>query len=83
MDTVVGNLTTSDDDVDQTHTYQLVDSAGGRFKISGSLVKVKFVSSYSTEKVVFDDLMICIQALPVNRGKPMSFWKAFIYLFNM
>ena len=39
-DAVVGNLATSDEDIRQNHTYRLLDSAGGRFKVDGSLVKV-------------------------------------------
>lgn len=41
IDTVVGNLATSDEDVGQNHTYMLLDSASGRFKIDGRFVKVR------------------------------------------
>ncbi|XP_065053229.1 protocadherin Fat 4-like isoform X4 [Rhopilema esculentum] len=38
--TVVGALTTSDEDLNQRFTYSLADSADGRFKIEGDSVKV-------------------------------------------
>jgi catechol 2,3-dioxygenase-like lactoylglutathione lyase family enzyme len=38
--TVVGNLSTSDPDAGDTFAYTLVDSAGGRFAVSGSEVLV-------------------------------------------
>ncbi|XP_028399274.1 protocadherin Fat 4-like [Dendronephthya gigantea] len=40
VDVVVGNLATSDEDIGQWHTYNLLDTAGGRFKIEGHSVKV-------------------------------------------
>lgn len=39
-DSVVGTLSTTDADTTDTHTYQLEDSAGGRFKIVGNELKV-------------------------------------------
>lgn len=44
INTVVGSLTTSDPDnshkVWQTFSYRIVDSANGRFKVDGNVVKV-------------------------------------------
>ena len=40
VDTSVGNLATSDEDTGQNHTYRLMDSADGRFKIDGRVLKV-------------------------------------------
>jgi type VI protein secretion system component Hcp len=39
-DTVVGALNAEDPDPDDTHTFTLTDSAGGRFKIEGSQLRV-------------------------------------------
>ena len=39
-DAIVGTLSSSDDDLDQQYTYKLVESADGRFKIEGYMVKV-------------------------------------------
>ena len=39
-DAIVGKLVTSDEDVGQNHTYQMTDSASGRFKVDGSSVMV-------------------------------------------
>ncbi|NJO64561.1 MAG: hypothetical protein HC836_42400 [Richelia sp. RM2_1_2] len=41
---VVGNLTTADPDADNSHTYTLVDDAGGRFAISGNKIVVAMVA---------------------------------------
>ncbi|NEP86262.1 MAG: hypothetical protein F6K18_05165 [Okeania sp. SIO2C2] len=38
--TVVGNLTTSDPDAGDTHTYQLLDNANGRFALDGDQIVV-------------------------------------------
>ena len=40
LNTVVGAIKTSDPDTAQTFRYSLLDSAGGRFKLDGSTVKV-------------------------------------------
>lgn len=40
VDTVVGMLSTADQDNGQTYTYSMLDGAGGRFKIQSNLVKV-------------------------------------------
>lgn len=40
QDTVVGDLLSQDPDRSQTHTYTMVNSAGGRFKLYGKQVKV-------------------------------------------
>lgn len=40
LDKVVGFLSTSDQDNTQTHSYTLIDSAAGRFKIDGRTLKV-------------------------------------------
>lgn len=46
LDMVVGSLTTSDPDNShtsrQTFSYKIVDSANGRFKVDGSVVKVSY-----------------------------------------
>lgn len=39
--TVIGNLTTEDEDLDQTHTYTLLDDAGGRVLINGTTLQVQ------------------------------------------
>ncbi|NJL78239.1 MAG: tandem-95 repeat protein [Richelia sp. RM2_1_2] len=39
-DTVIGNLTTTDPDIGDTHTYSLIDDAGGRFAINGNQLVV-------------------------------------------
>ena len=46
--TVVGALTTSDEDLNQRFTYSLADSADGRFKIEGDSVKVGQITSIIT-----------------------------------
>ncbi len=38
--TVIGNLTTTDPDAGDTHTYSLIDDAGGRFAINGNQLVV-------------------------------------------
>lgn len=38
--TVIGNLTTVEPDAEDTHTYSLIDDAGGRFAISGTQITV-------------------------------------------
>ncbi len=38
--TVVGNLSAADPDAGDSHTFSLIDSAGGRFKIVGNQVQV-------------------------------------------
>ncbi|XP_028399271.1 protocadherin Fat 4-like [Dendronephthya gigantea] len=40
LDAVVGLLSTTDEDNSQTHSYTLIDSAAGRFKIDGRSLKV-------------------------------------------
>ncbi|MGL5872983.1 MAG: Ig-like domain-containing protein, partial [Xenococcaceae cyanobacterium] len=39
-ETVIGTLTTTDPDEGETHTYSLVDDAGGRFQIVGNELRV-------------------------------------------
>lgn len=39
--TVIGQLTTEDEDLDQTHTYTLMDNAGGRVLLNGTTLQVK------------------------------------------
>lgn len=39
--TVIGHLTTEDEDLDQTHTYTLLDDAGGRVLINGTTLQVQ------------------------------------------
>ncbi|XP_062505201.1 protocadherin Fat 4-like isoform X3 [Corticium candelabrum] len=43
--TFIGSLTTVDPESSQTHTYKLMDSAGGRFVLSGRDVKVAVTNS--------------------------------------
>jgi hypothetical protein len=38
--TVIGNLSAADPDAGDTHTYTLLDNAGGRFAIDGTQLKV-------------------------------------------
>ena len=40
--TVVGNLDTIDQDVGQQYSYQLLDSGGGLFQLSGNSLQVRF-----------------------------------------
>ena len=44
QDTTVGVLNTVDPDSGQTHTYTLLDSAGGRFKLQRNSLKVQSTS---------------------------------------
>lgn len=39
--TVIGQLTTDDEDLDQTHTYTLMDNAGGRVLLNGTTLQVR------------------------------------------
>lgn len=39
--TVIGQLTTEDEDLDQTHTYTLMDNAGGRVLLNGTTLQVR------------------------------------------
>lgn len=39
-DTLVGTLTAVDQDNSQNHTFQLLNSASGRFKVDGNKIKV-------------------------------------------
>lgn len=41
MDTLVGSLTALDQDSSQKHTFKLLNSASGRFKVQGNEIKVK------------------------------------------
>lgn len=43
MDTLVGSLTALDQDNSQKHTFKLLNSASGRFKVQGNKIKVKKV----------------------------------------
>ncbi|NET29941.1 CAP domain-containing protein [Okeania sp. SIO1I7] len=47
--TVVGNLTTSDPDAGDTHTYQLLDDANGRFALDGDQIVVSDSSGLDFE----------------------------------
>ena len=40
VDTLVGSLTTLDQDKSQKHTFKLLNSASGRFKVDGNKIKV-------------------------------------------
>eukprot|EP00794_Sanderia_malayensis_P003136 gene3136-3604_t len=40
MDTLIANLSTTDEDAGQSFIYQMMDDAGGRFKIDGNSLKV-------------------------------------------
>lgn len=39
--TVIGQLTTEDEDLDQTHTYTLMDNPGGRVLLNGTTLQVR------------------------------------------
>ena len=40
VDTLVGSLTTLDQDGSQKHTFKLLNSASGRFKVDGNKITV-------------------------------------------
>ena len=42
---MVGSLTAVDQDTSQNHTFQLLNSASGRFKVDGNEIKVKFLKA--------------------------------------
>lgn len=44
-DTLVGTLTAVDQDNSQNHTFQLLNSASGRFKVDGNEIKVNLYMS--------------------------------------
>ena len=41
VNVLVGTLTSLDQDTSQSHKYQLLDSASGRFKVDGNELKVR------------------------------------------
>ena len=43
-DTLIGTLTALDQDKSQNHTFQLMSSAAGRFKVDGNKIKVKLLT---------------------------------------
>ncbi|XP_065192577.1 cadherin-23-like [Sycon ciliatum] len=47
--TVVGSFTTADPNPSDSHSYSLTDSAGGKFRISGSTLYTLFVPNYETQ----------------------------------
>ena len=55
MDTLVGSLTALDQDSSQKHTFKLLNSASGRFKVQGNEIKVKKVhfTSHTVKENVF------------------------------
>lgn len=63
---VVGELITTDDDATQTHTYRLLDSAGGRFVIVGREVKVSAKANLDYESAQ----KYTIRAISTDSGKP-------------
>lgn len=55
--TVIGQLTTEDEDLDQTHTYTLMDNAGGRVLLNGTTLQVRLQKI--TCKLKMNSLMAC------------------------
>ena len=55
MDTLVGSLTALDQDSSQKHTFKLLNSASGRFKVQGNEIKVKkgHFTSHTVKENVF------------------------------
>ena len=51
QDTSIGQLSSLDQDASQNHSYVMLDSAGGRFKVDTNAVKVRH-----TAGVLFDSL---------------------------
>ena len=47
--TAVGTLSTTDPNVGDSHTYALLDSAGGKFTLSGTTLKIAFSPDYETQ----------------------------------
>lgn len=43
VDSLVGSLTALDQDKSQKHTFKLLNSSSGRFKVQGNQIKVKKV----------------------------------------
>ena len=72
MDTLVGSLTALDQDSSQKHTFKLLNSASGRFKVQGNKIKVKKGSFYVARheekrlchEVVFLNHSFCLKRLP-------------------
>ncbi len=58
INTLVGNLSTTDPDVGDTHMYMLTDDAGGRFGISGSQLVVADGSLLDTATSCSHQVMI-------------------------
>ena len=56
---MVGSLTAVDQDTSQNHTFQLINSASGRFKVDGNEIKVngflkaeKYYAVFQYEKLL-------------------------------
>ncbi|NET29944.1 cadherin domain-containing protein, partial [Okeania sp. SIO1I7] len=56
--TVVGNLTTSDPDAGDTHTYQLLDDANGRFALDGDQIVVADGSGLDFESIANHNITV-------------------------
>ena len=56
--TVVGNLAASDFDLTDTHTYTLLDDAGGRFVLNGATVKVAAGAQIDFETATAHDIIV-------------------------
>ena len=48
--TVVGTLSTTDPNVDDSHTYTLLDSAGAKFTLTDTSLKIAFSPDYETQQ---------------------------------
>ena len=46
-DAVIANLTAADDDASDTHSFHLLDSANGKFRIEGRQLVVKIMMQTS------------------------------------
>ena len=63
---VVGELITTDEDVTQTHSYKLLDSAAGRFTIVGQEVRVTAKANLDYEAAT----QYTIRVMSTDSGKP-------------
>ena len=63
---MVGSLTAVDQDTSQNHTFQLLNSSSGRFKVDGNEIKVKFLKAEKYEDVFQYEKLL----LTLNSRKP-------------
>lgn len=76
---VVGTLTTTDPDTGDTHSYSLVDTAGGRFKVAGSDIQVADSSLLDFEAGTTHN--VTVRTTDSGTG-PLTFDKVFAITVN-